>query len=321
MVSQYISIRMYDTCGAGAGAWRGQDSEDVVPLGRPALGRLDVVLLRVPVEVGCVEGVPHPHLYGRLELAALQRDPVQVLEPRVALHVAGACAAAPEADVDVANQQLLDDVPRLRGEARRGAVPELQDVGVDLLVRRVLVAERRHARAHLVDEHPQRPPVDSLVVALAHDDLRGYVVGGAAHGVRAALHLLREAVVHHLDVALGVQQEVLGLEVAVHNVLLVHVLQHEQHARGVEPRVGLLEPPLGLHVEVLEELAAVGELQEHVDAQAVLEGGDEAGAEGVRETVHQEALVAHVLLLLVAHDEALAEALERVRLARGLVPH
>ena len=41
----------------------------------------------------------------------------------------------------------------------------------------------------------------------------------------SATHLLREAKVGDLDVAFSVEQDVLGLEVAIHNVQAVQVLQ------------------------------------------------------------------------------------------------
>ena len=128
---------------------------------------------------------------------------------------------------------------------------------------RVLREEGRVAHQHLVEDDSQGPPVNGLVVALLLEHLRGNVVGGP-HGAERelpvplereltlrlgqllGLHLramqLLEVLIQlfrpdlspftkpevaELDVAREVQQYVVGLEVAVDVVHLVHLLHSE----------------------------------------------------------------------------------------------
>jgi len=62
-------------------------------------------------------------------------------------------------------------------------------------------------------------------VPLGLDDLGREVLGRAAQRVRAILDELGEAKVGDLDVPFAREQQVLGLEVAVHDALRVQVLE------------------------------------------------------------------------------------------------
>ena len=79
----------------------------------------------------------------------------------------------------------------------------------------VLVVERGHAGDKLKDEDTERPPVGSTVVALLQDDLRCEVLWCAAKRVCLAAwgHFLGKAKISDLEVALGVDQQVLWLQV------------------------------------------------------------------------------------------------------------
>lgn len=122
-------------------------------------------------------------------------------------------------------QEALEDRGRLDRQRARYAYRLLQD-HLEQVVLGVLVGvlrgagdvEGRAAGEHLVQENTEGPPVDGEAVVLAAQDLRGYVVGGAAErggGVALAHALLAHAVVGQLDVALVVQEDVVELEVAV----------------------------------------------------------------------------------------------------------
>jgi hypothetical protein len=103
-------------------------------------------------------------------------------------------------------------------------------------------------------------------------DLGREVLGRAAERVRAVavLHVdLAEAKVAERDVAVVVQQDVLRLEVAVHDVERVQVLEHEEELRAVEARVLLAEALLLL--QVVEELAAVDQRKDEVQLLLALE--------------------------------------------------
>ena len=152
----------------------------------------------------------------------------------------------------------------------------------------------RVAHEHLVDEHARRPPVDGLAVALGLDDLGREVLGRAAERPRAVLDQLGEAEVDDLQVALAVEQQVLGLEVAVDDVAVVEVLEREHHRRAVEGGGGLVE--LALLLQQREELAALADLEHHVQVGAVLVRRDQPYAERVVGLRHDPLLVHHVLL-------------------------
>lgn len=125
------------------------------------------------------------------------------------------------------------------------------------------------AGCHLVDENPQGPPVHSLVVAFAQDDLRGQVLRGPTQGPGAAFHTLgktkvchlwaqeqgwqggRDGLGHghlglplagpggHLNVALLVDEKVLRLQVPVDEIKGVQVLEGQDDLGGVEAGMGL----------------------------------------------------------------------------------
>jgi hypothetical protein len=73
-------------------------------------------------------------------------------------------------------------------------------------------------------------------VSLVEENLGRDVLGGAAQRVGLEGHPLREAEVGDLEVAGLVQEEVLGLEVAVDEVLGVQELEDEDDVGGVELR-------------------------------------------------------------------------------------
>ena len=88
------------------------------------------------------------------------------------------------------------------------------------------------------------------VVATLQDDLWSHVVGRAYH---AHAHLLArnrrfgieyraEAKVGKLAVAIAREQQVLGLDVAMHKTLRVYVLQRQYHLPRDEARLVLADP-------------------------------------------------------------------------------
>jgi hypothetical protein len=84
----------------------------------------------------------------------------------------------------------------------------------------------RLADAELVGEDAQRPDVDGVVVVLVLDHLGRQVVERATErGAAGGGRVHRPAKVRDLDLAAVAQQEVLGLDVAVDDVLRVAVVQ------------------------------------------------------------------------------------------------
>ena len=114
---------------------------------------------------------------------------------------------------------------------------------------------------------PKNQPVDGVRVALVDDDLRGEVFGGAAHGPRLVLDALGKAKVRDADVAFVVDQHVLGLEVAEHNVEVVQVLECEHGLGTEESSLLLVKAVLLLLLDVGEHLAAVDEFEDKVTGE------------------------------------------------------
>ncbi len=121
-------------------------------------------------------------------------------------------------------------------------------------------------------------------MTLAEHELRGQILGRAAQSERALHggHLLGEAKVHQLEVAVGGHEEILGLEVAIRVAQRVHVSQGQNDVGGVESgRLGLdatnrargnARALGGVRVEGGPELAARHVLHDEVERAGILSG-------------------------------------------------
>ena len=129
-----------------------------------------------------------------------------------------------------------------------------------------LGVERRFTVEHLVHADAETPPVAlgpvaALAVLHRAEDLRGDVVR-RAHG-HVALHrpvlgqLQTRPEVRQPDVAVGVEEDVVGLDVAVDVAEAVDGVDGEDHLRDVEPRHLLRQPVLELAEEGQQVAAAV----------------------------------------------------------------
>ena len=97
----------------------------------------------------------------------------------------------------------------------------------------------------------------------------------------AAQHLLTEAEVHDLDVALGVHEDVLQLEVAIHHAHTVQVLQTGGHLRQVKHANVPPESLFTLDLENVEEIVALHVLHEEEEVAPGLEVALVPDQEGV----------------------------------------
>jgi hypothetical protein len=116
----------------------------------------------------------------------------------------------------------------------------------------------------------QSLPVNRLVVAFRGDDFGGQVVGRAAERPCDVGHLFGETKVGNLEVTMAVEQQVLGLQVAVDDVVRVQVVEGEGDLSGVELCDGVGEA-LRL-AQQAEQLAALDKVHDHVQVLRVLEG-------------------------------------------------
>lgn len=103
---------------------------------------------------------------------------------------------------------------------------------------------------------------------LPRDDFRSDVLGRAAKRERATRDVFAEPKVRELSVPVDVEQYVLGLNVPVHQVQLVQVLDGQQHLGQVEPGLVLVHRPVPLHVH--EQVAAAHERHDEVQKTVVL---------------------------------------------------
>mmetsp|Transcript_38597 Transcript_38597/g.90238 ORF Transcript_38597/g.90238 Transcript_38597/m.90238 type:complete len:465 (-) Transcript_38597:1410-2804(-) len=285
--------------------------------GEVVLGEVSDALVLVAVEVRVVRRALDLGHVRRGQLLRVELLPVEAFEPLVVAHVERAVLEGAEPARRVDTEQRVDETPRRRLDRVWPRHLALDDLAVAL--HRVVGDEGRRAGEALESEDPDAPPVGAEAVALVEDDLGGEVLRGAAQGPRAVGDDLGEAEIDHLEVALLVDEQVLGLEVAVDDFEAVHVREDRHDLRRVEARVLVGQRRLG--GEQREELAAERNLEQHVELALVLVCGDELQDEGVVHHREDLLLVHHVLLLLHLDHLGLAHALERVGLDRRLVHH
>jgi len=139
-----------------------------------------------------------------------------------------------------------------------------------LLRGQLKAAHRRLAREHFVDDHAERIEVRAMIDRLRLVHLLGsHVTQGAerhagegeCHVERFAAQQLGQAEVGDLHAALFVEEQVLGLDVAVHEALLVRVFEGVANLRHDGQRLGGREPA---RLEKLPEIHAVHILHDDV---------------------------------------------------------
>mmetsp|Transcript_12468 Transcript_12468/g.39862 ORF Transcript_12468/g.39862 Transcript_12468/m.39862 type:complete len:321 (-) Transcript_12468:69-1031(-) len=131
--------------------------------------------------------------------------------------------------------------------------------------------------------------------------------------------LLAESKVGQLDVSIGVQQDILRLEIAVHDVALVHVVQSKHQLCRVEAGAGLGEAALTAQVE--EELPTCAIVDHEEELLLVLESETQRHQERVVQLAQHRPLRHGVLQLVPAKHRVLSQHLHGVQLARRPLPH
>ena len=182
-------------------------------------------------------------------------------------------ASAAESEVLLGVEQLPDEVLGVVIHAGQVLAP-LQLARHDLLVEahEAGVHEGRLAVKHLVHQDAKGPPVHCLGVTPTLEYLRGEVLRCPAHGVahtsRRPGHDLGEPEVCDDGVALGVQEDVLGLEVPVGDVKAVKIGEGGDDLCGVELHRGGGQSVV--HPHEGEQLAARLEREQEVEVVRVL---------------------------------------------------
>mmetsp|Transcript_33887 Transcript_33887/g.91728 ORF Transcript_33887/g.91728 Transcript_33887/m.91728 type:complete len:220 (+) Transcript_33887:560-1219(+) len=143
---------------------------------------------------------------------------------------------------------------------------------------------------------------------LGLDYLGRQVFGRSAQRPRPVLYDLGEAEVRDLHVSFAVDEQVLRLQVAIHDVQRVKVGEGQYDLPRVEARAVVGQPPF--LTQVREELPAVDVLQKHEEALLILEGREEVHDERMLYHCHDLLLRSHVLHLLQSDDFALLHYLD-----------
>ena len=196
--------------------------------------------------------------------------------------------------------QPLDHVSALLGDV---VVQVLEVALADLLEQLALAlcAEWVVALQDHEEEDAEAPQVgvDGHVVPFG-DDFWGHVGGRAAEGVDGAGRdgLEAEAEVDELELPVAVEQDVLGLDVAVHDVALVQVPQ--RLCDGAEELLGLLllEAVLRAGEQVVVERVGAAVLLDQVDLGTALNDVDELGDDRVAQLRQDVHLTLQVLQLV-----------------------
>lgn len=173
-------------------------------------------------------------LYSRLvrreNLLGQQLLPIEALEEAVLLDRAHAVVHIAEALAQVGHEEMPNQrlgFPTSASTILIEALGEfefaLEDVVVD--VHGVFVGEGVDASDHFVEEDAKGPPIGRLAVALVEEDLRREIFGRATHRERPIFNDFGEAEISDFEVAVLAEQKVLWFQVAVDNVLRVHMLE------------------------------------------------------------------------------------------------
>jgi hypothetical protein len=188
--------------------------------------------------------------------------------------------------------------------------------------------ERRLTHKQLVGQDTQTPLINRLgVVFLAlpglqhHDrNLRTQIVHRTADG-RPEPRLAVDAVseVGDLDLGVEAQQYVLGLDVAMHDVLAVHVAEGRGDLCDVSCGLLFGEAAFGLFVHFAVQAAARREFQDEVYALLVVEPGQQLEDVFVREVGVYLDLPSDERLFFFCGGLGFGDDLESANIARGKV--
>lgn len=202
-------------------------------IGTKEPGHATVPSCLVFAEIGRVAWLPEVRHDGRRDSALLQSLPIDAIEPRVVLDVVGSSTKVAKAPTSIGRQQTRDEVARDRVNLFGKDELASEDFLID--EDRIGIVKGWIAGEHFVQQDAERPPVDSAAVTTALNDLRSEVLGRTAEGPGAVFHLLGKAKVGDLGVAVRVNEQVLRLEISVHHLILMQVLDGENDGRDIEP--------------------------------------------------------------------------------------
>lgn len=174
------------------------------------------------------------------------------------------------------------------------------------------------ALQHHVEEDAHRPHVrvDGHVVLLG-DDLGGHVRGSPAESVNRGrrLRLEAESEIDQLQILVPVQQDVLGLDIAVHDVHRVQVVEGLGDCLEELLGLGFGQSVFGLRKQVIVQRVCAAVFQDQVDLVCGLDCLDELGDHRVVQDRQNIYLALQVLYFI-----DLVKPLLLIDLDRNLLP-
>ena len=182
-----------------------------------------------------------------------------------------------------ADDEALDEVlcDLVHHRTRREGILDLHDALEEADLVRPVGVEGRASDEHFVNQDPEGPVINALIVTLGQDNFRREVFRRATKSVRLVHDNLSESQIDEDAIPKGVNQNVLGFQIAVGDVPVVKVGQRLEDAGGVETRVRVGDAVARLGVNDREELTPLYQLEEHVEVLIVLEGGYQGNDERV----------------------------------------
>lgn len=155
-------------------------------------------------------------------------------------------------------------------------------------------------------------------MTFVEEDFRCQVLWCTTKCVGSAFHDLREPEICEFEVPIVCNQEVLGLEITVDDVLRMEILEHECHLGSIECCMGCFKP--SDTAEVGEKLTSRNELEHEVEVPRVLAETFEVDDEWMRKVAENGVLVDDMVHLLKADDLCLLQTLESHILVARFVP-
>mmetsp|Transcript_29222 Transcript_29222/g.68388 ORF Transcript_29222/g.68388 Transcript_29222/m.68388 type:complete len:288 (+) Transcript_29222:361-1224(+) len=135
------------------------------------------------------------------------------------------------------------------------------------------------AEGELEQDQPKGPDVGAVRVARARQSLRRHVARAADEGFAEAVggvELRRDAEVGNLHLASLVQQDVGGLQVAVHlMVLLVQVVESIEHLQPYLGEAQLVAQPFRMSTHFISDRTRIHVLEDHQDLSVLVKGVEE----------------------------------------------
>lgn len=175
---------------------------------------------------------------------------------------------------------------------------------------------------HFIDQSAEGPPINFLVVALATQyfgcDVLGRATEGMCFGVKSK-SCLAQSKIDEANMALHVEQQVFGLEIAIHNVVVVQIAEGQHDFSGVEPSALFTE--IVVAREVIKQLAAVEVIDHHIEVQLGLKSVLEIDQERVI-NVFQNLVLSHRVFHGIALDHVVfANDFHREDVTRVFLAH